>query len=97
MTIKRGVSLYSFQNETFLGLMNLEDCIRTCAEMGAMGIEIVGEQTFWHHPEQPVDDGDIANWHELIMPCRQKKNPKCAWFSRASTPNFAGRSMSKTA
>lgn len=66
MTIKRGVSLYSFQNETFLGLMNLEDCIRACAEMGAFGIEIVGEQTFWHHPEQPVDDAEIENWHALM-------------------------------
>ncbi len=47
MTIKRGVSLYSFQHETFLGLMGLEDCIRTCAEMGAHGIEVIGEQTFW--------------------------------------------------
>jgi sugar phosphate isomerase/epimerase len=66
MTIKRGVSLYSFQNETFLGQMNLEDCIRACAEMGALGIEIVGEQTFWHHPEQPVDDAEIDNWHTLM-------------------------------
>jgi sugar phosphate isomerase/epimerase len=66
MTIKRGVSLYSFQNETFLGLMNLEDCIRACADMGAMGIEIVGEQTFWGHPEQPVPDAEIARWHALM-------------------------------
>jgi sugar phosphate isomerase/epimerase len=66
MTIKRGVSLYSFQNETFLGLMNLEDCIRTCAEMGAMGIEIVGEQTFWNHPEKPVDEVEIERWHKLM-------------------------------
>ena len=35
--IKRGVSLYSFQNETFQGKMTLEDCIRTCAELGARG------------------------------------------------------------
>jgi sugar phosphate isomerase/epimerase len=66
MSIKRGVSLYSFQNETFLGLMNLEDCIRTCAEMGAFGIEIIGEQSFWGHPEQPVPDAAIDNWHSLI-------------------------------
>jgi len=66
MTIKRGVSLYSFQNETFLGLMNLEDCIRTCAGMGAMGIEIVGEQTFWGHPEQQVPDAEIQHWHALM-------------------------------
>lgn len=66
MGIKRGVSLYSFQNETFLGLMTLEDCIRTCAGMGAYGIEIIGEQTFWGHPEQPVADTEIAHWHALM-------------------------------
>ncbi len=64
--IKRGVSLYSFQNETFQGKMSLEDCIRTCAEMGANGIEIIGEQTFWGHPEYAVADADIDNWHALI-------------------------------
>jgi len=64
--IKRGVSLYSFQNETFQGKMNLEDCIRTCAEMGAHGIEIIGEQSFWGWPEVGVDDADVDNWHKLI-------------------------------
>jgi len=65
-TIKRGVSLYSFQNETFQGKMDLEDCIRTCSEMGARGIEIVGEQTFWGWPEYGVEDEAIENWHRLI-------------------------------
>ncbi|UVO53093.1 sugar phosphate isomerase/epimerase [Sphingomonas sp. SUN039] len=64
--IKRGVSLYSFQNDTFQGKMTLEDCIRTCAEMGAYGIEIIGEQTFWGHPEYAVADADVDNWHALI-------------------------------
>ncbi len=64
--IKRGVSLYSFQNETFQGKMNLEDCIRTCADWRAHGIEIVGEQTFWGHPEYAVDPADVAHWHALI-------------------------------
>ncbi|PKP94813.1 MAG: xylose isomerase [Alphaproteobacteria bacterium HGW-Alphaproteobacteria-16] len=64
--IKRGVSLYSFQNETFQGKMSLEDCIRTCAEMGADGIEIIGEQTFWGWPEVGVDQARVAEWHELI-------------------------------
>ena len=66
MTIKRGVSLYSYQNETFLGLMNLEDCIRTSVDMGARGIEVIGEQSFWGWPEVGVDDAEIAKWHELI-------------------------------
>lgn len=64
--IRRGVSLYSFQNDTFLGRMTLEDCIRTCAEMGAMGIEIVGEQTFWGWPEVGVADEKIEEWHGLM-------------------------------
>ena len=66
MTIKRGVSLYSFQNDTFQGKMDLEDCIRTCAGMGAFGIEIIGEQTFWGWPEYPVEEAAIENWHRLI-------------------------------
>jgi len=65
-TIQRGVSLYSFQHETFQGLMSLEDCIRTCAEMGANGIEIVGEQTFWGWPEVGVPEEKIAEWHALM-------------------------------
>lgn len=65
-TIKRGVSLYSFQHETFQGLMNLEDCVRTCADMGATGIEVIGEQSFWGWPEAGVADAAIADWHEIM-------------------------------
>jgi sugar phosphate isomerase/epimerase len=64
--IKRGVSLYSYQNETFQGKMTLEDCIRTSAELGARGIEIVGEQSFWGWPEVGVAQEEIDNWHMLI-------------------------------
>lgn len=64
--IKRGVSLYSFQNDTFLGRMTLEDCIRHCADMGAKGIEIVGEQTFWGWPECGMPEDAIADWKRLM-------------------------------
>jgi sugar phosphate isomerase/epimerase len=43
--IKRGVSLYSFQEEVFLRSMTLEDCVRVASEMGAFGIEIIPEQS----------------------------------------------------
>lgn len=66
MSIKRGVSLYSFQHETFLGRMSLEDCIRTCSEMGANGIEVIGEQSFWGYPEQPVAQAEFDHWHALM-------------------------------
>lgn len=65
-TIKRGVSLYSYQNETFQGKMTLEDCIRTSAEFGANGIEVIGEQSFWGWPEVGVEDAAVENWHQLI-------------------------------
>ena len=64
--IKRGVSLYSFQNDTFLRKMNLEDCIRTCAEIGATGIEVVGEQSFTGWPEVGMPMAEIAHWHALM-------------------------------
>jgi sugar phosphate isomerase/epimerase len=43
-SIKRGVSLYSFQEEYFLGKMNLEQCIAKAATLGALGIESLAEQ-----------------------------------------------------
>ncbi len=64
--IKRGVSLYSYQNETYQGKMTLEDCIRTSCELGANGIEIIGEQTFWGWPEVGVEDAAVAEWHALL-------------------------------
>ena len=42
--IKRGVSLYSYQEEYFLRKMTLEDCISAVAQLGADGVEILGEQ-----------------------------------------------------
>ena len=48
--IKRGVSLYSFQEEYYLGKMNLEDCIRETAKTGATGIELLPEQMMEDFP-----------------------------------------------
>lgn len=90
MTIKRGVSLYSFQDETFQRKMNLEDCIRTCAEFGANGIEVVGEQTFHGHPEQPVDDAAIAHWHALMQ--KYGTTPVCHDFM-LDYKRYKGRMM----
>ena len=48
--IKLGVSLYSFQEEYFLGKMTLEDCIAAASNLGAEGIEILGEQMIPNFP-----------------------------------------------
>jgi sugar phosphate isomerase/epimerase len=63
--IKRGVSLYSFQEEYFLGRMSVEDCIREAASFGARGIEIIPEQSIPGFPHIPDDFVDSwFNWME---------------------------------
>ncbi|UQN30443.1 sugar phosphate isomerase/epimerase family protein [Brachybacterium kimchii] len=51
MTIRRGVSLYSYQQSQFFKQLNLEDQIREVgAELGAQGIEIIDEMSL-HYPD----------------------------------------------
>ena len=64
-SIKRGVSLYSYQEEFFLKKMSLEDCIAETAKTGATGIEIVGEQSVPGCPKIP-SDAFIAQWFEWM-------------------------------
>lgn len=42
--IKRSVSLYSYQEEYYIGKLDLEGCIREAAKAGATGIELLPEQ-----------------------------------------------------
>lgn len=60
MSIKRGVSLYSFQEEYFLRTLSLEDCIRVAGEIGARGIEIIPEQSIPGYPH--VSDEFVETW-----------------------------------
>ncbi len=62
--IKRGVSLYSFQEEMFLGKMSIEDCVAFAASIGARGIEILPEQNMPNFPN--IGDREIAWWRELM-------------------------------
>ncbi|MFF0267001.1 sugar phosphate isomerase/epimerase family protein [Kribbella sp. NPDC004536] len=58
--IKRGVSLYSFQEEYFLRTMTVEDCIAAASRIGALGIEIIPEQSI---PGFPVlTDKFVDEW-----------------------------------
>jgi sugar phosphate isomerase/epimerase len=59
-SIKRGVSLYSYQHEYFLRTMTLEDCIAAAGEIGARGIEIIPEQSIPGFPN--LTDEFVANW-----------------------------------
>ena len=58
--IKRGVSLYSFQEEYFLRTLSLEDCIRVAGEIGARGIEIIPEQSIPGFPT--LTDDFVETW-----------------------------------
>ena len=62
--IKRGVSLYSLQEEYFLRKLDLEDCIATCARMGALGIETIAEQMMPGFPNLP--DSFYDTWHSWM-------------------------------
>jgi len=58
---KRGVSLYSYQQEYYLGQLSLEDCVRVSAELGANGIETIAEQMMPGFPDLP--DAFYEQWH----------------------------------
>ncbi len=60
-SIKRAVSLYSFQEEYFHRTLSLEQIIATCARLGIQGIEILGDQMIRGYPNIP--DEFIKQWH----------------------------------
>src|SRR5204863_5730320 len=60
-SIKRGVSLYSYQEEFFLRSMSLEDCIAHAASVGALGIEVIPEQSLPGYPH--ITEEQVAQWH----------------------------------
>lgn len=62
--ISRGVSLYSFQEELFLGQMTVEDCIEFASSIGAYGIEVLPEQNMPSFPN--VTDAEIASWKDML-------------------------------
>ncbi len=63
-SIKRGVSLYSFQEELFLGRMTVEDCVSFAASIGARGIEILPEQNIPTFPN--VTDHEVGALKEMV-------------------------------
>ncbi len=58
--IKRGVSLYSFQEEYFHKRQSLEQILATCSRLDIRGIEIIGDQMVRGYPNIP--DSFVAQW-----------------------------------
>ena len=63
-SIKRGVSLYSFQEEYFLRKMNLEDIISTVARLDIQGVEIIGDQMIPGYPN--ISAAFYNQWHSWL-------------------------------
>ena len=71
MSIKRGVSLYSYQQEYYSGRLDLEGCVRTAVETtGAKGIELIYEQMpLERYPDAiypDISDKGVGKWKELM-------------------------------
>lgn len=66
MAIKRGVSLYSFQDTYYNGNMNLADCVKFVAEeLEATGIELLAEQMPIGSYPNPTDR-QVDDWKEMM-------------------------------
>ncbi|QCX34310.1 TIM barrel protein [Caloramator sp. E03] len=72
--IKRGVSLYSYQEEYFHRKMKLEDCIKAVADIGATGVEIIPEQMINEYPN--LSEAFIEKWFGWME--KYKLTPTCA-------------------
>lgn len=71
MAIKRGVSLYSYQQAYYKGQLDLEGCVRTAVETtGARGIELIYEQMpleTWPDAIYPnITDKGVGRWKALM-------------------------------
>jgi len=72
-TIKRCVSLYSFQEEYFLGKMTLEDILAICQQLDIPAVEILGEQMIPGYPA--ISDSFFEQWHGWLD--RYELTPVC--------------------
>lgn len=66
--IRRGVSLYSFQEQYYLGKLSLEGCVASAASMGVKGIEMLVDQMVPGYPSitYNLQPGFIARFRELL-------------------------------
>lgn len=80
MSIKRGVSLYSYQQAYLTGKMDLEDCVRTAVEStGSYGIELIYEQmpldTYPEAVYPDITEEGVKRWKDLMA--KYQATPVC--------------------
>jgi Xylose isomerase-like TIM barrel len=88
--IKRGVSLYSFQEEYFLRKMSLEEIIAVCARMDIPGVEIIGDQMIPNYPN--ISEAFFKQWHGWMD--KYERTPVCLDMF-LDWNKFKGRVMSE--
>ncbi len=71
--LKRGVTLYSYQEEYYTRAMSLEDCLAEMAAIGAEGVELLPEQMVPEYPNPP--QAWVDNWFRLLE--KYKLKPTC--------------------
>jgi sugar phosphate isomerase/epimerase len=59
-SVKRGISLYSYQEEYFLRKLSLEQCVAKASAIGALGIETLAEQMMPGFPH--LSDAFYDQW-----------------------------------
>ena len=64
--IKRSISLYSYQDEYYDGLLDLEGCLRETAKTGATGVELLAEQMIKKFPNPIEDEKFRENWFATL-------------------------------
>ena len=73
--IKRSVSLYSYQDEYYLGKLDLEGCLRETAATGATGVELLAEQMIKKFP-LPIETKEFRDqWFEWLK--KYNLTPSC--------------------
>lgn len=61
---RRGVTLYSYQEEYYKHEMTLEDCLAELASIGATGVQVIAEEMVPQYPNPP--QAWVDNWHALL-------------------------------
>jgi hypothetical protein len=68
-SIKRGISIYSFQEKFYRQEMTLEDCIATAAGFGVDGFEMLADQMIPGYPSitYNLSDQFLGSWRDMMM------------------------------
>jgi sugar phosphate isomerase/epimerase len=89
-TFRYGVSLYSYMDD-FGTVMDLETALASVADVGATGVEILGEAHVPHYPEPSTTWTD--NWFALLEKYSLEPTNYGSWIDTRLHP---GRSMTVT-